>query len=174
MSDFENPSGAGTSQSDFENPSGAGASQSDFENPSGAGTSQSDLRNHPERNAFRSDVDHTQINLNSPNLLLEDSWRELGTPSDFWLALWNGMILSPFILIVVCVTQTTIRQRYGILVGGNVGTMIYALGTLLFLPLTNWAIIIEVFWFVLATTSLIFLIIRYNKIASGIRYQISS
>ena len=84
------------------------------------------------------------------------------------------MILSPFILIVVCVTQTPIRQRYGILVGGNVGTMIYALGTLLFLPLTNWAIIIEVFWFVLATTSLIFLIIRYNKIASGIRYQISS
>ena len=29
---FENPAGAGASQSDFENPSGAGASQSDFVN----------------------------------------------------------------------------------------------------------------------------------------------
>src|SRR3989338_2650855 len=139
------------------------------ENPSGA-LQRSDQH---DQTTFLLDVDHTQINLESPNLLQEDSWRELGTPSDFWLALWNGMILSPFLLIVVCVTQTTIRQRYGILVGGNVGTMIYALGTLLFLPLTSWAIVIEVFWLLMATISLLFLIIRYNRIARGIRYRIS-
>ena len=141
-----------------------------FGNPSGA-LQRSDQH---DQTTFLLDVDHTQINLESPNLLQEDSWRELGTPSDFWLALWNGMILSPFLLIVVCVMQTTIRQRYGILVGGNVGTMIYALGTLLFLPLTSWAIVIEVFWLLMATISLLFLIIRYNRIARGIRYRISS
>ena len=140
-----------------------------FGNPSGA-LQRSDQH---DQTTFLLDVDHTQINPESPNLLQEDSWRELGTPSDFWLALWNGMILSPFLLIVVCVMQTTIRQRYGILVGGNVGTMIYALGTLLFLPLTSWAIVIEVFWLLMATISLLFLIIRYNRIARGIRYRIS-
>jgi len=114
---------------------------------------------------YQSRPDGTLVNANAPIEMVEaDMKRELGSLTDLFLSMWVSMLLSPFLLIIVIVMQTNIRQRYGILMGGNIGTILYAAAVLIFYRPTMWQTVIQSIFLSAAIISMMCITARYLKI----------
>jgi len=105
--------------------------------------------------------------MSNHDTIRADHQRELGQMEDFWLSMWVSLMLSPFLLPLICLVRTNIRQRYGILIGGNVNTIIYAIAILALFRPTVWQTVLESLFLGSAVISIIAITIRYVRIVKS-------